>query len=132
MPSWTPMRSTLHASVLLLGAAAGWGQSLRGVVDIHVHTDPDSVPRSIYAVDLARMAKERGMGALVLKSHWEPTASMAYLVRKAVPGIEIFGGIDLNRSVGGGDATAVGRVGGIKGGGGPGGLGPGVYPREQV
>ena len=94
------MRFTLHACAVLLAAAIAPGQTLTGVIDIHVHADPDSVPRSIDAVDLARMAKDRGMRALVLKSHWEPTASMAYLVRKAVPGIEIFGGIDLNRSVG--------------------------------
>src|SRR6185503_12059075 len=90
--------------------------SLRGVIDIHVHSDPDSVARSIDAVDLARMAKERGMRGLVLKSHWEPTASMAYLVRKAVPGIEVFGEIDLNQAVGGVNATAVGRMASIKGG----------------
>src|SRR4051794_26229022 len=109
------MRFTLPACAILLSAAAS-GQTLTGVVDIHVHTDPDSVPRSIDAVDLARMAKERGMRALVLKSHWEPTASMAYLVRKAVPGIEIFGGIDLNRAVGGVNATAVERMASVKGG----------------
>ncbi len=56
------------------------------------------------------------MRGLVLKSHWEPTASMAYLVRKAVPGIEVFGGIDLNRPVGGVNATAVERMASIKGG----------------
>src|SRR5262249_27084498 len=56
------------------------------------------------------------MRALVLKSHWEPTASLAYLVRKAVPGIEIFGGIDLNRSVGGINPTAVERMASVKGG----------------
>jgi len=89
---------------------------LRGVIDIHVHADPDSVPRSIDAIDLARMAKDRGMRGLVLKSHYEPTASMAYLVRKAVPGIEIFGGIDLNRSVGGVNVAAVERMAAIKGG----------------
>jgi hypothetical protein len=100
--------------VLLLSSVHA--QSLRGVVDLHVHSDPDSVPRSIDAVDLARMAKERGMRALVLKSHWEPTAALAYLVRKAVPGIEIFGGIDLNRSIGGVNPTAVERMAAIKGG----------------
>jgi hypothetical protein len=110
------MRFTLHACAALLTIAIAPGQTLSGVIDIHVHADPDSVPRSIDAVDLARMAKDRGMRALVLKSHWEPTASMAYLVRKAVPGIEIFGGIDLNRSVGGINATAVERMAGIKGG----------------
>src|SRR3954470_14415281 len=110
------MRFTVHVCAVLLSVAAASGQSLNGVVDIHVHADPDSVPRSIDAVDLARLAKDRGMRALVLKSHWEPTASLAYLVRKAVPGIEIFGGIDLNRSVGGVNATAVERMASVKGG----------------
>jgi len=100
----------------LLASGIASGQPLAGVIDIHAHADPDSVPRSIDAVDLAKMAKARGMRALVLKSHWEPTASMAYLVRKAVPGIEIFGGIDLNRSVGGVNAVAVERMASIKGG----------------
>ena len=40
-------------------------------------------------------------GALVLKNHYESTAALAYVVGREVPGIEIFGGIDLNRAVGG-------------------------------
>jgi len=56
------------------------------------------------------------MRGLVLKSHYEPTASMAYLVRKAVPGIEVIGGIDLNRTVGGVNPEAVERMAQIKGG----------------
>src|SRR5947199_4261224 len=89
----------IAAALLLAGARAQ--SPLSGVIDIHVHCDPDSVPRSIDAIDLARLAKARGMRGLVLKYHYEPTASLAYVVRKVVPGIEIFGGIDLNRSVGG-------------------------------
>jgi hypothetical protein len=80
---------------------------LQGVIDIHVHAAPDSVPRSIDAIDLARIAKNRGMRGLVFKNHYEPTASLAYVVRKAVPGIEIFGGIDLNLTVGGMNPSAV-------------------------
>src|SRR5438270_4079810 len=91
-------------------------QSLTGVIDIHVHSDPDSVPRSIDAIDLARLAKSRGMRGLVLKNHWESTASLAYLVRKEVPGIEIFGGIDLNRAVGGVNPAAIERMVLVKGG----------------
>jgi hypothetical protein len=102
--------------LLAIAAAAGAQTGIQGVVDIHVHADPDSRPRSIDALDLAKMAKARGMRALVLKSHYEPTASMAYLVRKAVPGIEIFGGIDLNRSVGGVNPEAVEKMASIKGG----------------
>jgi hypothetical protein len=68
---------------------------LAGVIDIHAHCAPDSTPRSIDAIDLARLAKSRGMRGLVLKNHYQPTASLAYMVRKEVPGIEVFGGVDL-------------------------------------
>src|SRR6266581_7820903 len=100
---------TLLASVCLTLTAAAHAQ-LAGVVDIHVHSDPDSVARSIDAFDLARLAKERGMRALVLKNHYESTASLAYVVRQVVPGIEIFGGIDLNLTVGGINPAAVERM----------------------
>jgi hypothetical protein len=89
---------------------------LTGVIDVHVHCAPDSVPRSIDAIDLAKLAKARGMRGLVFKSHWEPTASIAYLVRKEVPGIEVFGGLDLNVSVGGMNPEAVERMAKITGG----------------
>ncbi len=99
-------------------ASIGWAQEkpLAGVIDIHVHAAPDSTPRSIDAIDLARLAKARGMRGLVLKNHYEPTASLAYIVRKEVPGIEIFGGIDLNLSVGGMNPTAVEHMAAITGG----------------
>src|SRR5438445_5910164 len=95
--------------LIVLAAACGqlFAQTLNGVVDIHAHCDPDSMPRSIDAIDLAKLARDRGMRALVLKNHYEPTASLAFLVRKAVPGIELFGGIALNRTVGGVNPAAV-------------------------
>src|ERR1700733_7951498 len=89
------------AAALFAIATASAQLPLTGVIDFHVHCDPDSMPRSIDAIDLARLAKARGMRGLVLKNHYESTAALAYMVRKAVPGIEIFGGIALNRSVGG-------------------------------
>src|SRR5690349_13808106 len=97
-------------------AAAAYGQQLNQVIDIHVHSDPDSSPRSIDAIDLARLAKSRGMRGLVLKNHYESTASLAYVVREEVPGIEIFGGIDLNLTVGGINPAAVERMTMMKGG----------------
>src|SRR5213594_4329877 len=102
----------------LLFPAALWAQSqaLEGVVDIHAHSDPDSVPRSIDGVELAKLARSRGMRALLLKNHYEATASLAYLVRKVVPGIELFGGIALNRTVGGVNPAAVERMTRVKGG----------------
>jgi hypothetical protein len=74
---------------------AAQSRPLEGVIDIHVHTAPDSTPRSIDAIDLARLAQSRGMRALV---------------QKVVPGIQVFGGIDLNLSVGGMNPEAVEKM----------------------
>jgi hypothetical protein len=89
---------------------------LAGVIDIHAHCAPDSTPRSIDAIDLARLAKSRGMRGLVLKNHYQPTASLAYVVRKEVPGIQVFGGVDLNLSVGGMNPFAVEHMAATTGG----------------
>jgi hypothetical protein len=106
------LRGACTALFLVFAANA----QLQGVVDIHCHSDPDSVPRSIDAVDLARLAKESGMRGIVLKNHYESTASLAYVARKVVPGLEVFGGIDLNRSVGGINPAAIERMVLVKGG----------------
>jgi hypothetical protein len=111
--------ATLLALVLALGTAVtsrAQENPLAGVIDIHAHSAPDSTPRSIDAIDLARLAKKRGMLGLVLKNHYEPTASLAYVVRKEVPGIEVFGGVDLNLSVGGMNPSAVEHMAATTGG----------------
>jgi hypothetical protein len=95
---------------LLASAAQAQTKPLEGVIDIHAHTAPDSVDRSIDSIDLARLAESRGMRAIVFKNHYEPTASVAYLVHKVVPCIEVFGGIDLNLSVGGMNPAAVEKM----------------------
>ena len=91
-------------------------QTLTGAIDIHAHSDPDGMPRSIDAIDLAKLAKSRGMRAIVLKNHYEPTASLAYIVRKEVPGIEVFGGISLDLTNGGVNPAAVEWMTKVKGG----------------
>ncbi|HEY1337214.1 MAG TPA: DUF6282 family protein [Bryobacteraceae bacterium] len=107
----------MKLALCALLAATAYGQAkLAGVIDIHVHSGPDSIARSIDAMDLARLAKQRGMRALVLKNHYESTAALAYVVGKEVPGIEIFGGIDLNRAVGGLNLAALERMVLMKGG----------------
>src|SRR5687767_3090511 len=89
---------------------------LAGAIDIHVHHLPDDRPRSIDAIDVATLAKSRGMRAIVLKNHYESTAGLAYVVRKLVPGIEVFGGIDLNLTVGGINPSAVEHMTKVTGG----------------
>jgi hypothetical protein len=90
--------------------------SLAGVMDIHVHCGPDSMPRTVDAIDVAKLARDEGMRGLVLKNHYEPTASLAYLTHKLVPGMEVFGGIALNLTVGGINPTAVERMSMVTGG----------------
>jgi hypothetical protein len=89
---------------------------LASVIDIHAHSGPDSIPRQLDAIDLARLGLRYGMRGIVLKNHFEPTASLAYLVRKVVPGIAVFGGVTLNRAVGGMNAAAVERMALVTGG----------------
>lgn len=110
------VRLLLWMVILGATAPAAWAQSLDGVIDIHAHANPDSMARSIDVLDLARLAQARGMRGLVLKNHYESTASMAYLARKAAPGLEVFGGVVLNRSVGGINAAAIDYMTGVAGG----------------
>jgi hypothetical protein len=91
-------------------------RALSGAIDIHVHTSPDDRPRSLDAFEAARQARARGMRAIVLKNHYESTAGLAYLVRLVVPDIQIFGGIDLNLTVGGINPAAVEHMTRVSGG----------------
>lgn len=78
-----------------------------GVIDMHVHSHPDVFGRNMDDIDVAQLAKARGMRGIVIKNHVAETASRAALAMKVVPGIEIFGGIALNRAVGGINPDAV-------------------------
>jgi hypothetical protein len=109
MRSWSLQRQQPLDSV----AAA---RVLQGTIDIHVHSAPDNVPRSIDGLDVSRLARTRGMRGIVLKNHYEPTASLAFLARKEAPGLEVFGGIDLNLTVGGMNPAAVEHMTQVTGG----------------
>jgi Family of unknown function (DUF6282) len=89
---------------------------LAGAIDVHVHSYPDDRPRSIHAIDVAKLARSRGMRAIVLKNHYDSTAGTAYLVRQVVPDIDVFGGIALNLTVGGINPAAVDHMARVSGG----------------
>src|SRR5579883_2540951 len=113
------MKTLKNLSLIIafaFGSANAQAQTLNGAIDMHAHSDPDGTPRSIDAIDLAKLAKSRGMRAIVLKNHYEPTASLAYIVRKEVPGIEVFGGISLDLTVGGVNPAAVEWMTKVRGG----------------
>lgn len=104
--------------IALLSASAARGQApatvnenpLVGAIDFHVHSAPDAFTRSIDDVQIARLAAERKMAAIVLKNHFTSTADRAALAERLVGGIRCYGGIVLNRAVGGLNDEAVRRM----------------------
>jgi hypothetical protein len=80
---------------------------IRGLIDFHTHAAPDVFGRAVDDDELASLAAARRMEAVVFKNHVATTADRAWLARKHVPGIKIFGGIVLNSAVGGLNAQAV-------------------------
>jgi hypothetical protein len=80
---------------------------VRGSYDMHVHIDPDFVPRIIDDVGLARRCLELGLAGFQMKSHYTSTAERARTVNAAVPGVRAIGAIVLNQAVGGINPLAV-------------------------
>ena len=111
----------IAAGMAGIGAAAmAQGQeegiSLDGVVDLHFHTGPDSRPRSVDDIEASRLAAEAGMRAILLKNHFTMTADRAAIAMGQVDGLEIFGGLVLNRAVGGINPEAVRQMAAFAGG----------------
>jgi predicted metal-dependent TIM-barrel fold hydrolase len=84
-----------------------WKDILNGAVDMHLHTAPDMFERSLNDVEAAQLAAKRGMRAIVIKNHVSSTAARVELVNELVDRIEVFGGIALNKAVGGINPAAV-------------------------
>jgi hypothetical protein len=103
------MRSRNVIAALLLCAGCAPAQfSLQGIVDLHVHTNPDSFPpRRTDIFEVATLFKKEGFRAYCIKSHFLPTSQLAYALNKTIPEVKAFGGIVLNRSVGGINPVAV-------------------------
>jgi len=89
---------------------------LEGCIDIHLHPGPSTwlglvttkaTGRLLNAFELAEYAREVGMRAVAYKNHDYSTAPIAWLVRKIVPGIDVFGGVVLNYPVGGLNPTVI-------------------------
>jgi hypothetical protein len=112
------------------GAAFAWPaptaeelRLVRGALDIHAHLDPDSFgphstqqARALDVIDMARRARQLGMRGFVIKQHYDQTAQLAYVVRRQVPGIEVYGGVVENLTVGGLNPASVYHLAEVKGG----------------
>jgi hypothetical protein len=84
-------------------------QLLHGAIDMHFHMDPPLADGSHDEGVIAtiRIARSRGIRALVIKSHSEPTSTLAYQLGLDMPEIRLFGGVVMNRSNGGMNAAAI-------------------------
>lgn len=80
---------------------------LEGVIDLHIHTNPDIRQRRLNDIELAREAARVKARAIVIKSHLVPTMDRAAIAEHVVPGVRVFGGIVLNPYVGGLNKAAV-------------------------
>ena len=80
---------------------------MRGIIDLHYHSGPDVKPRKLNDLELMEQGVALGARAVVIKTHFAPTADRAFLVnqihREKYPNsdFELIGSIALNRSVGG-------------------------------
>ncbi|MCI6152629.1 MAG: DUF6282 family protein [Fusobacterium perfoetens] len=87
--------------------------SLKGVIDLHVHSHPDIRERAYTDFQLMEAGRRVGARAIVIKTHHGTTMDRAYLVNeynKKVYGdnnFQMFGGITLNAAVGGFNVVAV-------------------------
>ncbi len=83
---------------------------LEGVIDFHCHSGPDVIGRLINDFEVVRQAKAAGERAVVLKNHYTMTADRAQLAMQEIGGIQVYGGITLNLSVGGLNPEAVRKM----------------------
>ena len=89
---------------------------IAGLMDTHVHSAPDVFGRALDDEEMAMLYKERGLEAVVIKNHVLATADRAWLARKHVAGLKVFGGIVLNSAVGGINPDAVNWMWRMQGG----------------
>ncbi len=96
---------------------------LQDAIDIHAHLDPDSfgpnsaqAARRLDVIQMAQRARRAGMRGFVIKQHYDQTAQLSYITRQQVPGIEAFGQLCLNLTVGGLNVAAIQHFAEVKGG----------------
>jgi hypothetical protein len=82
---------------------------MEGAIDIHVHAGPHifSSPRRVDPFQAAVQARDAGMRAIVFMDVFEMSNGTAWLVNRAVPDFETYGGIILNTVYGGMNPRAV-------------------------
>jgi 3-deoxy-D-arabino-heptulosonate 7-phosphate (DAHP) synthase len=88
--------------------------SLKGICDMHVHTNPDLRTRAYNDLQLADAAVRVGARAIVIKSHLGFTVNRAAIANEYVKrvygentGFTMYGGVVMNKVIGGVNPEAV-------------------------
>jgi hypothetical protein len=77
---------------------------LQGTVDLHIHSGPGLIPRSLDHAEAAKQALAVGMRALVVKDQHAMACNQVYFLREYIfkdAPIAIYGGLVLNNTAGG-------------------------------
>lgn len=77
---------------------------INGAIDMHIHSGPGLIPRSVDHVQAARDAIAAGLRGIVVKDQHSMTCHMVAIIKKYIlddPTFDIFGGVVLNNAAGG-------------------------------
>jgi hypothetical protein len=79
-------------------------QLLQGAIDLHIHSGPGLIDRSLNHAEACREAMAAGMEAIVLKDQHGTTANLTLFLQEYIikdHPLKVYGGIPLNNTVGG-------------------------------
>ena len=82
---------------------------LKDAIDIHVHAGPHifSSPRRVDPIEAATEARDAGMRAIVYMDVFEMSNGTSWLVNRAIPDFQTYGGLIMNTIYGGMNPRAV-------------------------
>ena len=82
---------------------------LDGAIDLHCHSGPSVMPRSIDHIEVAEEASKVGMRAILYKDHYYSASPITELLNKHFKSlnVELLSGVPLNNTVGGFNRYAV-------------------------
>jgi len=81
---------------------------LVGAIDLHCHSGPSVMPRSLNHVEAIRQAEAAGLRALLFKDHYYSVTPVVALLKETMDcKLELFSGVPCNNTTGGLNAYAV-------------------------
>jgi len=90
-----------------LSSAISTRDLIKGRIDFHIHPGPDPYPRVATAFEIATLAHNAGMKAIVFKCFEAMTPQLADTLQEVVPDIRIVGGVCMEGVTGGINPRAV-------------------------